>query len=549
MLVKTVCSLLSVFYLSLSATTPYAPGRTIIQFKPELRSALHSRIYETGKIGNPAFDTTASRFGFYRVERLLRDPNLPADVQPYGLDLIYVAYFPESVPVEEVNQTLGHLPTVESAEPDLKLEPCRTPNDSIYPQETHLTQINAASAWDITIGDTTTIIADPDIGVWWMHEDIQPNLWINEKEDINHNGRFDTTDAGSGGDLNGIDDDDNGYVDDVIGWNFGNNTNNPFRTQGSGHGTATWGIASAATDNHLGIASLAWHCRGMGLCIADAQGYIYTSYAQGALYYALAKGACVASMSWGSYSTMGSFYNVLKYCHDHGMQLCGGAGNDHKDTPFYPAAYDIVIGVGGTDTNGKPWSSTNFGTWIDVCSPAVNVWTTSQGGGYGPTSATSFCTPIVAGLAALVRSANPRLKASQRDSIIFATCTPISDTLYDQGKLGNGQINAGAAVAAAILAIGEGTTPKPVSENRLTVLPNPSRRSMTINYHLSQPISKFQIYNAAGEIVRSLTSTPNTETLSWDGRDDRQKLVPAGIYFIQPKGENKEIIAKIVVVR
>ncbi len=552
MISKTVCALLGLFYLSLFAetTTPGVPGRIIFQFKPELRTQVQSRVYETGSIGNRQFDSVATRLGFYRIERVLEDPNLPSDVKPYGLDLLYQAYFPESTPVEEVSRALSQIPIVELAHPDYKLIPCRIPNDSIFPQETHLSQIQAPAAWNLTIADTTAIVAVIDGGVYWMHEDIQPSLWINKDEDINHNGRFDTTDVSSGGDLNGIDDDGNGLKDDVIGWNYMNNSNNPYNPGGvGGHGTATWGIATAATDNTIGIASLGWGARGIAFCIATPDGFINVSSAIKAMYYARAKGACAVSMSWGNYSPLGSLYNAIKYCHDHGMILCGGAGNDHSSTPFYPAAYDLVIGVAGTDTESKPASFTNFGDWIDVCTPAVNVWTTGTGGGYGPTSATSFCTPIVAGLAALIKSANPNLTASQMDDIIFSTCDPIGDSLYDQGLLGHGQINAEKAVQAALLTVGEKPDVSRTLKNWIRIEPNPSPKRVTISFRLSESVSKFQIYDVTGKIIRTLYPGPTNQTLVWDSRDDRQRPVPAGTYFIQPSGSAPECIAKIVIVR
>lgn len=333
-----------------------------------------------------------------------------------------------------------------------------------------------------------------------------------------------------GGDINGIDDDNNGYIDDVIGWNFMKNTNNPSNPDGlEPHGTACWGIATAVTDNGAGIASIGWRCRGIAFCCATPEGYISGAYATQAMYYAERKGACVVNMSWGAHQTLGSLINVIRYCRDRGIVFCGGAGNDHKDTPFYPAAYDEVIGVAGTDAESKPANFTNYGDWIDVCSPAVNVWTTRIGGGYGPTSATSFCTPTVAGLIGLIKSTKPNLTAEEVEEIIFSTCDPIDDTLYEKGLLGNGQINAGQALNRAL---GLYEKRERILE-RVEISPNPSGGEVKITIHHPSSV-KVSIYNVAGELIRRMKGD---SIIIWDGRDGVGSPLPDGVYFIKVKGK------------
>ena len=132
--------------------------------------------------------------------------------------------------------------------------------------------MQVAAGWALQKGNADVIIATVDGGTNWQHPDLKENIWVNPGEDINHDGVF-TALPPPAGDLNNVDDDQNGHIDDVIGWNFGNNTNNPrgFLSGNADHGTETASVFGAVTNNGFGMAGTSWNCRIMPVCVSDSR--------------------------------------------------------------------------------------------------------------------------------------------------------------------------------------------------------------------------------------------------------------------------------------
>jgi serine protease len=305
-----------------------------------------------------------------------------------------------------------------------------TPNDEKLSTQWHLDKINAQGAWDIHTASSNTVIAIVDDAIETTHPDLSPNIWVNTKET-----------AG-----NGIDDDGNGYVDDVQGWDFGNNDNNPDPpTSDYYHGTHVAGIASAATNNTVGIASIGYSARLM--CIKAASKPRIISFGYEGIVYAADNGADIINTSWGSSYSSITGQNVINYALNKGCIVVASAGNDYMEKNNYPAAYPGVVNVAATNNNDLKSGFSNYGSAITISAPGESIYSTYINGSYNTLSGTSMAAPLVAGLLALMQSYNPSMPDASLINCLKSSATNIdaSNAAY-AGKLGAGRIDATAAM-------------------------------------------------------------------------------------------------------
>ena len=305
--------------------------------------------------------------------------------------------------------------------------------------------IHAADAWAVTTGDHRVVVALLDTGIRTDHPEFVGRIWTNEGEI-------------SG---NGLDDDQNGYVDDVSGWNFVANNANPY--DDGGHGTACAGIVAANANNGSQVAGLDWSCRLMPVKVLSGVGGGTLSGIAQAIVYAADNGADVISMSLGGYGLSSFLADACEYAHDSGVFLAAAMMNDDSSQPSYPAAFDAsVTAVGSTDpadqrcTPGVSGYGSNYGPHIDVVAPGVSIPVLWVGAPTGVTlgAGTSFATPIVAGLASLLLSVRPDLAPDQvRDLIRYSAADrvgrPTEDTPGFDVYHGWGRIDCGRALALA----------------------------------------------------------------------------------------------------
>jgi subtilisin family serine protease len=338
-------------------------------------------------------------------------------------------------------------PNIEAAEPNYRYSMSLAPNDPFYTTTGTwgqpyadlygMKKINAEQAWDQTTGSTSIVVADIDTGVDRNHEDIAANMWVNTREIPN----------------NGIDDDNNGYIDDYYGWDFVNNDNDPI--DDNGHGTHTAGTIAATGNNGKGVVGVNWNSKIMALKFLSAGGSGFNDDAINSLLYALNNGARVASNSWGGFGYDAALDDAITYVHDRGLVVVAAAGNSNTDAlNFFPAGSDDVITVAASDYNDARAYFSNWGAKIDVAAPGVDILslraanTDIYGNGvhivnstYYRASGTSMATPHVAGLAALILSKYPALKPEDVRQILRTA----SDDLGTPGKdisFGYGRINA-----------------------------------------------------------------------------------------------------------
>jgi subtilisin family serine protease len=319
-------------------------------------------------------------------------------------------------------------PAIERADLDHARRVAYVPNDPYWPWHWHLQDIKADLAWDTEKGDPSVVVAVMDTGLDASHADLSANVWTNPGEI-----------AG-----NGIDDDGNGYVDDVHGYDFAYVDSDPNDVYG--HGTACAGIVAAVQDNSLGVTGVAPQCRIAGVKAANDSGYFYDSANVPAFLYCADMGFKVISMSFFSDDVTPAERDAVDYCWKHGMVLVAAAGNSLSVIPYYPGAYEHVVSVAATDSSGNPTWFTDYGSWVDVAAPGVGIATTTVGGGYTTSFAgTSAACPHVAGLAALLFSADPSATNADVRAALEDTATATISSAW--GEYTNyGKVDCDAAV-------------------------------------------------------------------------------------------------------
>ena len=253
-----------------------------------------------------------------------------------------------------------------------------------------LFELNLEKAWDLATG-AGVIAAVVDTGVYRLHSDIEENIWINEAE---ANGVL------------GFDDDANGYVDDIYGYDFGDFDNDPTDTQG--HGTFISGIIAAEENNDTGIVGVAFDSKIMGLKVEDSAGDISSIYLPGALEYAADMGARVINISFGGTNNIYKRM-AFEYARDAGCILVTSSGNDHGEIDNYPALYDYFITVGSIDSSGNRSDFSEYGDALDFVAPGELIYSLTTSNGYRFGSGTSFACPYVVGVIALLLEQVPTL--------------------------------------------------------------------------------------------------------------------------------------------
>ena len=289
------------------------------------------------------------------------------------------------------------------------------------------TDIKAAQAWDITTGSPNVTIAIIDTGVDYTHPDLAANIWTNKGEIPG----------------NGIDDDHNGYIDDVRGWNFAYKTNDPMDDYG--HGTGCAGIADAVGNNGIGVTGVAWNCKIMPVKVLDSQGSGSEKWLVNGIKYAADNGANVISMSIGGFSNSTTLRDAINYAYSKGVFICAAAGNGASDTKNYPGAFDNVTTVGYTNYKDQVGQYSSYGDWVDIAAPGWNLYTTAPSQSYDPSFGLgSGATPQVAGAAALLLSKNPSLTPDEVKTLLCNNTDPYTGDHY----IGKGRLDVYKALSA-----------------------------------------------------------------------------------------------------
>jgi len=374
---------------------------------------------------------------------------------------VSVIGLPQGLPVQEAVSIYDNAPGIEYAEPDFIFQPSATePNDPRYDELYGLdntgrngaerdADIDAPEAWDITTGEQKTITAVIDTGTDIGHPDLRGNVWRNTDETAGNN----------------RDDDGNGYVDDVNGWDFFNGDNSVYdAAQGDEHGTHVSGTVAAQGDNGRGVTGVNWDGRIMPLKFLGPTGGT-TSDAVKAINYAVDNGANISNNSWGGGGRSQTLKDAITRAGSTGHLVVAAAGNGGSDNrgddndrdPFYPASYDNnnVISVAATNSADERASFSNFGSeTVDLGAPGVRILSTVPGGGYQKFSGTSMASPHVAGVAALLETRSPGTGAVKLKRSILQNAESVGDLRGD--TVTGDRLNAARALGGTSLTLRTG---------------------------------------------------------------------------------------------
>ncbi|MCI5058740.1 MAG: S8 family serine peptidase [Flavobacteriales bacterium] len=384
--------------------------------------------------GNVALDAVISQFS---VDSMIQPfPGLNGD-----LDRTFRIYFSDTLGIDNLIQAFSLLPEVEYAEKAPLYKTTYVPNDD-HPNLWYLSTVKAYDAWDVHQGQGSVVVAVVDNAIRTTHEDLANVLYENPGEIPG----------------NGFDDDLNGYVDDVSGWDAADNDNDPNppsginSSNGFNHGTHCAGTAVAETDNGLGVASVAFNAKLLPVkCTPNSNpdGNSLPNAYDG-VFYAIRAGADIISMSFGGAS--GIFVtgqSIIQASNAAGIVMIAAAGNDNSSQAFYPASYPGVISVGATNDQDQKAGFSNYGSNIDVMAPGASIYSCfgHNDQGYGYMWGTSMACPMVASLAALLLDKNSSLSPTQLENEIKASCDNIDaqNSSY-VGQMGAGRVNAATAL-------------------------------------------------------------------------------------------------------
>lgn len=346
---------------------------------------------------------------------------------------------------------------VEIAEPNTIGRWEAIPDDPSYGNQYWLPIINAEEAWDVTTGNPDVIIAVLDSGTQFSHEDLgmdadgYQNIWLNPGEDA----WTDPLDPTTG---NGIDDDGNGFIDDWKGWDFGNANNNSEGT--FFHGTSVAGVAAAKTNNATGVASVAggWNSPGSRILIAGVgDNGPLGSVIDDAIIYSGELGANVIQLSLTVGQSAAIDAAVQMALDVYNMPVICSSGNDGLTTVGYPSSNPDVMAIGATTDMDEKSGFSNHGPDLEISAPGSSIFTADIGNTYHFTGGTSFSSPIISGVIALMLSVNPDLDQAEIRQILKDTADKVGGYDYNWNpempghsfELGYGRVNAQAAVEAA----------------------------------------------------------------------------------------------------
>lgn len=401
----------------------YSPDIIIFKLKEINRNS--ARINE---IDNVKINVALNDLNYSGLQKVFADAVKPSteystDGEKLAdLSLIYIVKINSDKGIEEAVNEIYNTGEVEYAQPKYINHLCFTPNDPSLGSQYFINRIQCTAGWDIQQGDTNVVIGIIDTGTDWDHPDLAGNIKYNYADPIN-----------------GIDDDNDGYIDNFRGWDVAANDNDPM-VDGNSHGSHVSGCADAVTNNGVGVSSPGFKCKFLPVKVTIGSTFI-NEFA--GIKYAADHGCAIINCSWGGGGAGQFEQDIITYAsiNKNALVVCA-AGNDNSSAPFYPASLKYVLSVASTTSTDARSSFSNYGNAIDVCAPGSSIYSTIYNNSYSSLDGTSMASPICAGTAAIVKSQFPNYTGLQVGEKVRVTCDNIdAQNPSYVGKLGKGRIN------------------------------------------------------------------------------------------------------------
>ncbi|MEM9836925.1 MAG: S8 family serine peptidase [Bacteroidota bacterium] len=522
MLTASIC-----FGIKAQASRQYAPDQLILQFKAAAAVNLESGLTHQ-RFQHAALDALNARYGMEKVtltgNRKIGNTFVFHYAEPQVIEALVTSYqntdLFEYVEPNYIGQQGGESGTLTFPDDALFSRQWGLYNDGSFSlsPSTSGADIDMDLAWDIETGSSSVVIAVLDGGMRMNHPDINDRIWVNATETEN-----------------GTDDDGNDFVDDLKGWDFVNDDNDP--NDDNGHGTNVGGIIGTEANNGTGYAGIDWNARIMICKITDDQGFGFYSWWSDAIYYAVDNGANVINMSVGGSGNSALLRNAVNYAYNQGVTVVACMMNTDNNVPYYPATFANTIAVGATNPNDQRttpffWSNTsgsNYGPHIDVVAPGNFIYGLSHASSSNYNTywgGTSQAAPLVTGLAALLLAQDGSRTPDDIRSIIQTTAEdqvgdPAEDIPGFDVYYGHGRINA----HQALLQLSTNVTESDRASIRVELYPNPTQDQLFIV--TERPFHQVSIQNLLGHEVYRQAATAGQ--LNWRVQLDE---VPAGVYVV-----------------
>ena len=402
-----------------------------------IESVIKNKLMQSNFLNNPEYKS---------VFQKVKYNNLKDNI---GLDRIFRFNFQNEEEKSEFLTKLASISQVEYVQELVNYQIDGAPNDSLLENQWGLKKIGALKTFELinnlTFELNDILVAIIDTGIDDEHPDLEANIYLND-------GEIGIDAQGNDMRFNGIDDDNNGFIDDFKGFDFVDkniNIENPTEDDYKdwdnqpedehGHGTNIAGIIGAEINNNIGISGIAPNIKILNLRAFDATGNGEDDDVASAIIYAVNAGAKVINMSFGDDKFSYLLQDAIKYAYENGVTLVASSGNSSSDMPHYPSSFTEVISVGASDENDYVASFSNYGSTLDLVAPGVSILTTTNDGTYGSVSGTSAAAPFVTGSAAFLLGFK-NFETEEIKQILKSTATDINSTDWDLNS-GAGRLN------------------------------------------------------------------------------------------------------------
>lgn len=484
---RTILLLLLLLPLTaMSQQQDYVPDQLLIKYKSDQKlQQLRAKLPGDPRAAVEQFLQLAGARVIQPLMKASRRQKLRQKNRPEADALLQIHEVTFHRPIDpfQLSAKIERMPGIVYAEPRYIRKLHITPNDSTLEKFVNFHRF--AEAWDLSTGSPEVVIAIVDGGVDYNHPELDDKLWINQGEvpavlrpllDQNSDGIITSTEIKqylqeTGDDYNGdgdvqlddalhpdapfmdqLDGDGNSYTDDLFGWDFWSSgdinqvagDNNPVY-DGTDHGTHVAGIAAAETNNHFGIAGAGFNSTYMAVKAGGtpddptAVGFGFEG-----IIYAAEQGADIINCSWGGDGFSNAEQDVINYVTQLGALVISSSGNDGVSRVSYPAGYGKVLSVGSVETSNAVSGYSNYGYNLDVLATGSGILSTGNNGSFTSKGGTSMATPVVSGLAALLKSIHPEWSAERIGQQVRTSASSVDNVngSYFVHKLGTGKIDA-----------------------------------------------------------------------------------------------------------